>query len=240
MSRSGSEKISVIIPVYNEEEGINGTIEMLRNISGEEDIEIITVDGVPSGNTISSIKDRAVIPLKSPRGRARQMNRGAENASGDILLFLHADTLLPPGAFHEMRIILAGTRFTAGAFSLGFDNRSFPFRLIERMAQIRNRITRIPYGDQAYFIRKKDFDGMGGFSPVPLMEDFEFMRRIKRAGKKIHISPLKVTTSARKWETEGILYTTMRNWILQLLYATGTPPEKLYKYYYGKKEDPLP
>jgi rSAM/selenodomain-associated transferase 2 len=236
MSGSRREKMSVIIPVYNEEEGINRTIERTREISGEEDIEIIAVDGVPEGNTIGVIKDRTVIPLKSPRGRARQMNRGAESASGEILLFLHADTVLPNGAFHEIRKILSGGRFMAGAFRLGFDNRGLFFRLTEWTTWLRNMITSIPFGDQAYFIRKKDFEDLGSFSDIPLMEDFEFMRRIKRSGKRIRISDMKVITSARKWEADGILYTNMRNWILQLLYVMGASPEKLVKYYYREKK----
>jgi rSAM/selenodomain-associated transferase 2 len=237
MPHSHLEKISIVIPVYNEEERINRTIERIREIAEQEDIEIITVDGSPAGNTIGKIKDSRVIPLKSPRGRARQMNRGAEKASGEILLFLHADTLLPPRAFHEIRRILDDSRFTAGAFRLSFDNRSFPFRLIEWTTGIRNRITRIPYGDQAYFIRKINFENIGRFPDIPLMEDLEFMRRIKKAGKRIRISNLRVKTSARKWETEGIFYTMIRNWTLQLLYIMGTPPEKLVKYYYRERDN---
>lgn len=228
------EKISVIIPVFNEEKSINRTIKKTREVSGEENIEIIVVDGSPSGNTIRKINHSEIISLKSPRGRARQMNRGAERASGEILLFLHGDTILPREAFLEIRRVMAGSRFTAGAFSLSFDNKSFPFRLIEWGANIRNRITRVPFGDQAYFIKKKDFEDLGKFPHIPLMEDFEFMRRIKKSGKHIHISKFSVVTSARKWESDGILYTNMRNWALQLLYTLGASPEKLYKFYYRK------
>jgi rSAM/selenodomain-associated transferase 2 len=236
MTHSVLERITVVLPVYNEEEGINRIVERIREIAGEEDIEIIAVDGVPEGNTIRVIRDSAVISLKSSRGRARQMNRGAESASGEFLLFLHADTILPTGAFHEIRRILADGRFMAGAFRLGFDNRGLFFRLTEWTTWLRNMVTRIPFGDQAYFVRKKDFDDLGRFSDIPLMEDFEFMRRIKRSGKRIRISDMKVITSARKWEADGILYTNIRNWILQFLYAMGASPEKLVKYYYREKK----
>ncbi len=232
MSAPGTEKISVIIPVFNEEVGINRIIDRIGKISGEEDIEIIVADGSPSGNTIGAIDERKVIKLLSPRGRARQMNRGAEKAGGDILLFIHADTILPSGAFHEIGRILADPRYTAGAFGLSFDNRSLPFRIIEFTAGIRNLLTGTPFGDQTYFLRKIDFLKLGGFPDIPLMEDLEFMRRIRKAGRKIRISPLKIVTSARKWEREGIIFTSLRNIFLQLLYYLGVPAEKLMRFYY--------
>lgn len=228
----GREKISVIIPVFNEEEGINRIIKRIGEISGEEDTEIIVADGSPSGNTLGVIEESKVIKLLAPRGRARQMNRGAEKAGGHILLFLHADTILPSGAFDEIGRILADPRNTAGVFGLRFDNRSLPFRVIEFTAGIRNLLTGTPFGDQAYFLRKNDFLSLGGFPDIPLMEDLDFMRRIKKAGRKIRISPLKAVTSARKWESEGIIFTILRNIFLQLLYYLGFPAEKLVKFYY--------
>ena len=224
--------ISIIIPVLNEEEGIIRAVDHLSKIQDDTVLEIIVVDGNHKGNTLLFLHDRKVITIKSEKGRARQMNSGAKRARGDILLFLHADTSVPDNAFERIITVIKTGRYVGGAFNLGFDSQRWVFKLIAAVASMRSRITRIPFGDQAIFIKRNYFEKIGGFCDIPLMEDLELMKRIRRRGDPIHIIPLKLTTSARKWEEEGVIYTTLRNWLLQFLYFCGVSPEKLVGYYY--------
>ncbi|MDY6971195.1 MAG: hypothetical protein SV775_02585 [Thermodesulfobacteriota bacterium] len=131
---------------------------------------------------------------------------------------------------------MKSSTYVAGAFDLGFDSRRWFFSLTAAVASMRSRITRTPFGDQAIFIKRSYFERIGGFCDIPLMEDIELMKRIKKKGDAIRIIPLKVTTSARKWEKEGIILTTLRNWLLQFLYFLGVSPEKLVRYYYREEE----
>jgi rSAM/selenodomain-associated transferase 2 len=225
-------KISVIIPVLHEEENINPLLGMIRERDGSHDIEIIVSDGDEGGSTISRITDEGVIRIISEKGRAVQMNRGAEAASGDVLLFLHADTVLPRAAFDAISAAVKNEGAMAGAFGLSFDSRSPILRFIAFMAGTRSRITRVPFGDQAIFITKDCFRLLGGYREIPIMEDVEIMKRIRKSGWKIHLSGKRVISSARKWREEGIFFTTLRNWVLQLLYFLGVKPERLVRYYY--------
>jgi rSAM/selenodomain-associated transferase 2 len=159
------------------------------------------------------------------------MNCGAVLASGEVLLFLHADTLLPDDSLARVKAAMADDRYVAGAFDLGIHTERRIFRVTEKYVALRTRLTRVPFGDQAIFVRKDYFNSIGGYKDIPLMEDVELMRRIRKRGDKICIIPEKVMTSARRWEREGILYCTLRNWALQLSYALGVPPERLVKYY---------
>ena len=229
--------ISIIIPVLKEGEKIVELLDHLKKIQGNRFLEIIVVDGDEKGGTIQYLQDRnAVSTLRSPKGRARQMNNGAAKAQCDILLFLHADTFIPDNAFEQIDSVCQKDKYVGGAFDLGFDNHKWSFKLIAKIASLRSRITRIPFGDQAVFVKRSYFEKIGGFQDIPLMEDIDLMRRIKKNGGKVWIIPQKVTTSSRKWEEEGILYATLRNWRLQLLYLGGVSSEKLVHYYY-KKED---
>ena len=224
--------ISVIIPVLNEHERILDTMQSLDSVAGSVPYEVIVVDGDPVGDTIASLPDTGIIKLTAPKGRARQMNAGAARASGDILLFLHADTLLPPRALSKIVGALSESRFVGGAFDLGFQNSRLIFRLTGKCASLKHRLTRIPYGDQAIFLRRSCFAEIGGYPDIPLMEDVEMMKRIKRQGGLIVILPEAVATSSRKWEKDGVAYTILRNWLLQTLYLFGVPAERLIKYYY--------
>ncbi len=228
---SGAAPVSIIIPVLHEAGGINDVIDHLRRLRPAIAREIIIVDGDPRGGTIKSIKHRGVIAAIAETGRACQMNRGASLASGDILLFLHADTLLPLDALTGITTAMEDGRFVAGAFDLGISSNSLLFRITEHYAALRTRLTRIPFGDQALFIRKSYFEKIGGFAAIPLMEDVEIMKRIRKRGDTIIIIPDRVMTSARRWEREGILRCTLRNWALQLSYALGVKPERLVKWY---------
>jgi rSAM/selenodomain-associated transferase 2 len=224
-------KYSFIIPVYQEAQIINSTIDHLMCLQEFADAEIIVADGDPQGCTLKEISNASVKKILCPKGRARQMNCGALQATGDILIFLHADTQLPENALKEITTILEDKAIIGGAFDLGIDSDCFAFRVIEKMASWRSRLTRIPYGDQAIFVRRDYFLALSGFQDIPLMEDVEFMQRIKLNQGKICILKEKVKTSPRRWEEEGIVYCTLRNWLLITLYLSGVKPENLVRFY---------
>lgn len=228
---NNTSAISIILPVLNEAGRINELITHLRGLRFDAAREIIVVDGDPRGGTITAILDSGVITSIAEKGRARQMNRGASFASGDVLLFLHADTFLPADALVRVKATMEDDQYVAGAFDLGIHTERRIFRITEKYVALRTRVTRVPFGDQAIFIRKSYFGKIGGYKDIPLMEDVEIMRRIGKRGDKICIIPERVMTSARRWEQEGILYCTLRNWALQLSYALGVPAEQLATWY---------
>jgi len=221
----------VIIPVFCEQTIINETIETVRRLRGGDTAEIIVVDGQAEGETLSAIRDAAVQKVRSEKGRGGQLNRGAAVAAGDALLFLHADTVLPPAAFERIAGAMRDQGCVGGAFDLRIDSRRAGFRVIETVAGLRSRLTRIPYGDQAIFIRTSCFRTLGGFKEIPIMEDVDLMRRIKRKGWRIVIFREPVLTSARRWEKEGLVFGTLRNWVLMVLYLCGVKPERLARFY---------
>jgi rSAM/selenodomain-associated transferase 2 len=227
-------KFSIIVPVLNEQGQINSFIDKIKDQAFDGYFEIIIIDGDPHGGTINTITDNSVICITSPKGRGQQMNAGAAMARGEILIFLHADTTLPDNALGKINIALQDRDYVGGAFDLKVDSDRLFLKYISVRASLRSRWNRIPYGDQAIFIRKKYFDQIGGYKEIPLMEDVDLMRRVKKNGKKIVILPDKVTTSARRWESEGAIYTTMRNQILVRLFYLGISPHKLAKYYWRR------
>jgi len=226
-------RFSIIIPVLHEQAVITATIANLGELLCREDSdgEIIVVDGDAEGNTIETLAGTGVKTTVGIKGRGNQMNRGAALAEGDILLFLHADTRLPPGAFGLMETALQNTGCRAGAFDLAIASDRPVFRMIAGIASIRSRLTRIPYGDQGFFFHRDCFQELGGFATIPIMEDVEIMRRLKSRGEEIAIIPHPVMTSARRWEREGIIRCTLRNWALIILYICGVQPERLARCY---------
>lgn len=224
-------RFSIVIPAYREAGRINDSLERLLRIAGTADTEIIVVDGEPDQSTLAAIKAPAVRKIASPKGRGNQLNAGAREAAGAILIFLHADTRLPENALETIDRAMNSGDPVAGAFDLGIDSTQPAFRVIEKIASLRSRLTRIPYGDQAVFIRRDYFRSLGGFQDIPIMEDVELMQRIKKRGGKIHILTDRVQTSARRWEEEGILCGTLRNWLLVSLYYAGVRPETLARFY---------
>lgn len=158
------------------------------------------------------------------------MNTGAKIASYETLLFLHADTILPNHALQYIHDTLKD-KVSAGAFDLSFDTQSKVLNIIAKVASLRSRLTRLPYGDQAIFIKQKVFEKVGGYEDMMLMEDVNLMQKLKKNHIKIKILPQKVITSTRKWEDSGIIYTTLRNWILIGLYFMGVDSEKLAQFY---------
>lgn len=218
--------ISVIIPVYNENEILLTTIDTLYQNAKEHDFEIIVVD-TSERTTIDAFPLLHVrTGICREKGRAHQMNEGALLAQGDKLLFLHADTRVPK---YWDELVKNGGK--VGAFQLGIDSPKRIFRAIEALVHFRTNITKIPYGDQGHFFETSLFRQLGGYATVPLMEDIEIMKRLKQKGEKITLLEAKVSTSSRRWEKEGILYTTLRNRIVSLLYFLGVEPSKLLKYY---------
>jgi rSAM/selenodomain-associated transferase 2 len=227
---------SVIIPVFGESSLINRTIDHVYDTGAGFDLEVIVVDGDNKGRTNSSIKKTSVMKIQSDKGRAKQMNKGASAANGEILLFLHADTELPDQAFKTISSVIEDEQYVGGAFDLGIKSDKCVFRLIEKLANIRTRLTRVPYGDQAIFVRREIFRKVNGFREIAVMEDVDLMRHIKRLGARIYIARQKVKTSARRWEKEGVISCTLRNWALISLYSLGVCPDKLAKYYYRGPE----
>jgi rSAM/selenodomain-associated transferase 2 len=222
--------ISIIIPALNEEQHIARCIESLRaeSFSGE----IIISDGGSTDRTREvALRHADITVIDSPKGRGAQMNRGSENARGDILLFLHADTILEQGWSKELSAAFDDTAVVGGAFSFCIDNFSPKYRLVEAWVRLRCRIFRLPYGDQAIFIKKDGFQKLGGYKEMPLMEDVDLISRMKNMGR-IAILQKKAVTSGRRWISKGLLKTAAINQISMLLYHLGVSPEKLARFYY--------
>ncbi|UZP65917.1 TIGR04283 family arsenosugar biosynthesis glycosyltransferase [Desulfovibrio mangrovi] len=234
---SGLSRISVIIPVWHEAARINELIAHVRHAGRDEQLEIIVSDGAPQRDTLAAIKDTEVIRVRAPQGRAVQMNAGAHTASGDILVFLHADTALPPDAFAAMRqgLEILGEKGGAGAFRLGIEGARGFLYAVERLSNWRNRLTRTPYGDQVQFFKTSYYRLLGGYSAIPIMEDVDIMRRIRQRGDVLALLPQKVRTSARRWQAEGVLYCSLRNVCLRTLYALGVPAQTLSRWYLAYK-----
>jgi rSAM/selenodomain-associated transferase 2 len=223
-------KISVVIPVFREE-GINRLLDDLERREDRGDLEILVVDGDPDHGTLATISSPQVRLLSSAPGRGIQQNLGARTASGDVLLFLHADTQLPSHAFSLIRLTLSDPALAGGAFSLSYSPPHPALTLLVMAANLRSRVTGVPYGDQAIFLRRDIFQSMGGFLPVPLMEDLELMTRLRRAGLRIRILPVPIRTSSRRHLREGVVLCTLRNLLIRLLYHAGTSPETLSRLY---------
>lgn len=228
-------KISIIIPVLNEA----GTIqEILTRLQEAKDVEVIVVDGGSRDETLMiALSIRKTLALSLPikvistaAGRANQMNAGAAVASGDILLFLHADTRLPARFDTLLLRALQDVGTMAGAFELRIDAPLRGLRLIEKMVKLRSRFLAMPYGDQAIFLKASTFDEMGGFPDLPIMEDFELMLRLRRHGKIALISA-PVVTSGRRWQKLGVVKTTLINQVIIAGYFLGVPPTELVRWY---------
>ena len=220
-------QISVIIPTLNEAHVIRNTLESTHNIPG---VEIIVVDGGSVDDTVHIAQTYNVQVFHSHSGRACQMNKGASFANGQLLVFLHADSLLPKGFEQHVRSLVSHPEFVAGAFQLNIDSSSRSLRIIEKVANWRSRHLQIPYGDQAIFVEKNRFLDMGGFPNLPIMEDFEFIRQLRSQGQ-IVIAPVSVMTSGRRWKKLGILRTTLINQMMILSFCIGIDPLRLALWY---------
>jgi rSAM/selenodomain-associated transferase 2 len=227
-------RISVVIPVLLELDIINSLLKSLRMHDAEHLREIIVVD---YGNTtINSVDwqngewEKLNLISSNLRGRALQMNLGAKVAKGDILLFLHADTILPRNALFSIIDLLKDEKYSAGAFNLGFDDDSLKFKLLGIITSLRSKLTKIPYGDQALFVRKEQFDEICGFMPMSLFEDVDFCRRLKAKKFQIGIVSSKVLTSSRRFQ-KCFMCNIIKNWFITILYYLGYDVDKLAKLY---------
>ena len=226
---AGQERISVIIPTLNEAACLD---ETLRPLLGASNVETIVVDGNSHDGTGEIAAAHGVVVLEGSPGRARQMNAAAAAATGSALVFLHADSRLPEGFDAHVRRILARPGVIAGAFRLRIDGSRGSLRLIQRMATLRARYLRMPYGDQALFLRRDVFEQMGGFPELPIMEDYELVRRLRRRGR-IAIAEAPVITSSRRWNALGPWRTTWINQKIVLGYHLGISPRRLARWYHG-------
>jgi len=219
--------LSVIIPVLNEAETIAQTLQYLQAPT----VEIILVDGGSSDPTVAIAKERGAKVILSPEpGRAIQMNTGAQYATADTLLFLHADTQLPLNYRQLVQETLAKPKTVAGAFLLKINGQNPLLRLIEKGVNARSRFLQMPYGDQGIFLKKETFEKVGGFPILPIMEDFQLIRTLKKQGK-IRLAAASVLTSARRWERLGVIQTTLINQIIIIGYFLGIPPSQLKQWY---------
>ena len=229
--------ISIIIPVYNEEDIINDSLRALKVHDVDNLNEVIVVDCKGNTNNAISEKNKSwnkvqLITTKA-KGRALQMNVGAKHASGDVLLFLHADTKLPRNALFKIVDLLRKTNCSAGAFDLSYDNPKLQYKITAWVASMRSRLTKTPYGDQAQFIYRKTFEEVFGFHPLPLFEDIDIFRRLKKQGHTVAIIREAISTSARRYERCWFC-TITRNILITILYYVGIHPEKLARMYNKK------
>ncbi|MBI3248342.1 MAG: TIGR04283 family arsenosugar biosynthesis glycosyltransferase [Deltaproteobacteria bacterium] len=220
-------RVSVIIPTLNEAPGIALTLSRVRQ-AGE--CELVVVDGGSSDGTADIARAYADSVLTAARGRAQQMNAGAHAATGEVLLFLHADTVLPAGFATLVRQALHDPTVVGGRFDVRLDAEGWPFRMIETLMNARSRWSKICTGDQALFLQRETFRALGGFPELELMEDLEFSRRLKRAGR-IACLREQVRTSARRWQRGGVFRTIALMWTLRLAYFCGVPPRRLKAWY---------
>jgi len=222
-------RFSIIMPVLNEEAELENQLMCLTRQCAHNDYELLIVDGGSSDGTVA-IALRFGQIICSPRGRATQMNAGAAIASGDVLIFLHADTRLPDGAFWAIERALASPNVVGGAFRLCFNCERRLYQIVAYTINLRSRLRTLFTGDQAYFIRASSFKAVGGYPDQPLMEDLEIITRLRKIGKVI-LLPQYVTTSARRHEKIGLLRSVLFMWYLRTLYKFGVPAAQLQRMY---------
>jgi len=225
LSSSRAATVSVIIPTLDEEAVVATAIQSARGAW-----EVIVVDGGSMDATVERARDAGARVVPGPRGRGLQLNVGAETASGDVLLFLHADTLLPADFHAKVCDGLARSHAVWGRFDVRFDAGGRLLRLIAWLISKRSRLTRVATGDQAIFVRRDVFERLGGFRESLLFEDIDLCRRLKRTGRMV-VPADPVVTSSRRWRADGAVRTSFLMWALKLAYLAGVPSERLARIY---------
>ena len=219
-------RISVIIPILNEAKILEKTLSQLQPELGSH--ELIVVDGGSTDGSVRVAEKYGKIAV-SERGRAKQLNVGAATATGNILIFLHADIWLESGALAAVATALS-SGYVGGGFRQKIDGGSILYRLIEIAGDIRGRYLKVFYGDSGIFLSRTNFEKIGGFPDVPILEEMEFSKGLRRLGKTTLLTPC-IHISSRRWEARGIARTTLNNWFITLLYFLGVSPEKLARLY---------
>jgi rSAM/selenodomain-associated transferase 2 len=220
-------RISIIIPTLNEADRIADVVGRTRALG--DDCEIIVVDGGSDDDTLSRAHE-ADICLQTPQGRARQQNAAAQAATGEVLLFLHADCWLEQGALQAVRSALEDESVVGGCFRQVIDAAGMRFRLLEWGNAQRVKTCKWAYGDQGIFVRRDVFERVGGFPEVRLMEDLLLTKRLKRVGR-IALLEQRIHVSARRWQQRGVIRQTLRNWSLLALTQCGVSPNRLAGFY---------
>jgi rSAM/selenodomain-associated transferase 2 len=221
-------ELSVIVPMLNEEHTIARTLDAIRRSAPKA--EIIVVDGGSNDESVMRAKSLADIVVSSERGRARQMNCGARTAVGNVLAFVHADTIVPATFAEDIASAVSNPAIVGGRFDVQLDSDALVFRLIGAMISLRSRLSRTGTGDQAIFVRREVFDRLGGFPDLDLCEDLDFTRQMKRAGAVACLRS-RVITSSRRWTNDGVARTVLRMWTIRALYLLGVSPARLKRHY---------
>ena len=224
--------VSVVIPALRDSVELAALLDELRADLGDARVEAVVVNGDPSDSSMGTVHGRQtrVRWIDSPAGRGRQMNAGAEASSGRWLLFVHADARLDPSWVAVIENADRRPGIVGGAFRLRLASSRRLARVIEGGVAARTRWLRLPYGDQAFFVRREAFDAVGGYRPLPLMEDVDFIRRLGCLGE-LWFPPVAVRVSARRWERDGWVRRTASNLLLVALYFAGVPVEWLARWY---------
>lgn len=221
--------LSIVVPTLDEAAGLAAHLEALQPLRGQG-CEVVVVDGGSRDATLEIARPLADVVLSAPRGRGAQLNAGARAAQGDLLLFLHADTRLPPGAVEAVRAALADGTHDWGRFDLQIAGRHPLLPVVARFIGWRSRLTGIATGDQAIFVRRRPFESAGGFPEIPLMEDVALSSALRRAARPACLG-LRVVTSGRRWESRGVLRTILLMWWLRLLFWLGRDAASLARRY---------
>jgi rSAM/selenodomain-associated transferase 2 len=220
-------KDSNIVPTLNEAQGLRDTLTQIQQLCPHE---LVVSDGGSDDNTLKIAKKFTEHVVSGPAGRALQMNAGAQIATGDIFIFLHADCRIEPASYEKMLHSLKSSEKIGGAFSLCIDSDKWSLRLITRLANLRSKFFGMAYGDQAFFVKNSTFQQMNGFAELPICEDIDFFKRLRKLGPVILLKE-KSRTSPRRWIKEGIWFTTLRNILITILFELGFPPRILTKWY---------
>ncbi len=223
-------RVSIIVPVLNEETQIVRCLQVLQPQRGP-DCELIVVDGGSEDRTMALAEPLADRILFGTRGRAMQMNAGARQASGEILWFLHADSIPPDGAIEGIRAFLLSPDRHWGRFDVSLSGRHPLLRIVETLMNLRSNLTGIATGDQGIFVRREWFERVNGFPAIPLMEDIALSRQLRRYGWPVRLRQ-RLQTSSRRWERDGIFRTILLMWWLRLTYCFGADPNWLARIYY--------